>query len=53
MFSRTNIEQQLLKYRSKRIDEHAVMEEVSRIFSENEKQRETIISTLKDTPSEI
>ena len=53
MFSRTNIEQQLLKYRSKRIDEHAVMEEVSRIFSENEKQRETIISTLKDKPSEI
>lgn len=53
MFSRTNIEKQLLKYRSKRIDEQSVMNEVQRIFSENEKQREAILSTLTEESAEI
>lgn len=48
MFSKTNIEKQLLKYRSKRIDEQFIMEEVQRIFSENEKQRTEIVSTLTE-----
>ena len=48
MFSRTNIEKQLLKYRSKRIDEQAIMDEVQRIFSENEIQREEIIAALTE-----
>ena len=48
MFSRTNIEKQLLKYRSKRIDEQAIMDEVRRIFSENEIQREEIIAALTE-----
>ena len=53
MFSRTNIENQLLKYRSKRIDEQSIMNEVERIFSENANQREEILSTLTERPSEI
>lgn len=53
MFSRTNIENQLLKYRSKRIDEQAIMNEVARIFSENTNQREAILSTLTEESSEI
>ncbi len=53
MFSRTNIEKQLLKYRSKRIDGHLIMEEVQRIFSENEKERSEIISTLTELSDEI
>ena len=48
MFSKTNIEKQLLKYRSKRIEEQFIMEEVQRIFSENEKQRAEIVSTLTE-----
>ena len=53
MFSRTNIEKQLLKYRSKRIDEQFVMDEVYRIFSENEKQRKAIQATLEKESAEI
>lgn len=53
MFSRTNIEKQLLKYRSKRIDEQSVMDEVNRIFSENKKQREAIFATLEKESVEI
>ncbi|SRX55658.1 hypothetical protein [Aequorivita sp. CIP111184] len=53
MFSRTNIEKQLLKYRSKRTDEQLIMEEVQRIFSENEKERGEIISNLTDASTEI
>ena len=53
MFSRTNIEKQLLKYRSKRIDEQSVMKEVQRIFSENDKQRDEIIFSLTEESSEI
>ncbi len=52
MFSRTNLETQLIKNRSKRIREPLIMEEVRRIFSENEKQREKIISTLTEESSE-
>lgn len=48
MFSETNIEKQLLKYRNKRVGEEVVMDEVLRIFSENEKQRDEIISTLSE-----
>ncbi len=47
MFSRTNIEQQLCKSRSKRIAEDAIMKEVQKIFSENETQRNKIQSNLK------
>ncbi len=53
MFSQTNIKNQLIKYRSKRIAEVAVMDEVQRIFSENEKHREKIISNLENNTSEI
>lgn len=52
MFSQTNIKNQLLKYRSKRIAEEAVMDEVYSIFSENEKRREKIISNLENATSE-
>ncbi|TXD68107.1 hypothetical protein [Aequorivita lipolytica] len=53
MFSRTNIEKQLLKYRSKRVEEQVIMNEVQRIFSENEKQRGEILSTLNEKADEI
>ncbi|AFL81934.1 hypothetical protein Aeqsu_2477 [Aequorivita sublithincola DSM 14238] len=53
MFSRTNIEKQLLKFRSKRVGEQSVMKEVQRIFSENEKQRDVIILSLSEESSEI
>ncbi len=53
MLSRTNIEKQLLKYRSKRINGHFIMEEVQRIFSENEKERSEIISALTEVSDEI
>ena len=53
MFSRTNIEKQLLKYRSIRIGEASVMTEVKRIFSENETQREAILSNLNEKSEEI
>ncbi|MEM0519457.1 hypothetical protein [Aequorivita flava] len=53
MFSRTNIEEQLLKVRNKRIDEQAVMDEVMRIFSENTEQREAILSNLTEKTVEI
>jgi len=46
MFSRTNIEKQLINYRSKRIDEKSVMAEVARIFAENENQRKAILENL-------
>lgn len=48
MFSRTNIEKQLLKSRSKRIEEEAIMEEIQLIFSENTEQREEILSNLTE-----
>ncbi len=53
MFSRTNIEKQLLNYRSKRVNEQHVMDEVQRIFSENEKQREEIVINLTEECHEI
>lgn len=53
MFSRTNIENQLLKYRSKRIDQIAIMNEVERIFCENTDQREAILSSLTEKSIEI
>lgn len=53
MFSRTNIEIQLLKYRSKRIDEQAIMDEVQKIFSENDTRREEIVDTLSKKSSEV
>ncbi|WP_026449791.1 hypothetical protein [Aequorivita capsosiphonis] len=48
MFSRTNIEIQLLKYRTKRIDEQSIIDEVQKIFSENENKRKEIVSTLTE-----
>lgn len=51
MFSRTNIEKQLHNYRSKRIDENLIMEEVQRIFAENDKERAKIISNLAEANS--
>lgn len=53
MFSRTNIEIQLLKYRSKRIEEQDIINEVHQIFLENDTIREKILSTLADSPDEI
>ncbi len=46
MFSRIDIEKRLTSRRDKRIDEQVIMEEVNRIFSENEKHREKILSSL-------
>ncbi|MBT0608640.1 hypothetical protein [Aequorivita echinoideorum] len=51
MFSPTDLEKQLLKYRTKRIDEAAILNEVERIFSENETERTTILTTLTDGKS--
>lgn len=48
MFSRTNIEIQLLKYRSKRLDEQEIIKEVYRVFLENENKRQEIICTLAE-----
>lgn len=53
MISRTNIEIQLLKYRSKRIDEQDIIDEVQRIFLENENKRDEIVSTLAEKSSEV
>ena len=53
MFSQTNIEKQLVKYRNKRVGEEAVMNEVLRIFSENEKQRDEIMSTLSEKSEDL
>lgn len=53
MFSRTNIEIQLLKYRDKRIDEQDIMAEVQRIFIENDIQRNEIIATLGEESGEV
>lgn len=52
MFSRTNLEKQLLNYRFKRIDEQSIMNEVLLIFSENKKQRDEIIFSLTEASSE-
>ena len=52
MFSGTNIEKQLLKYRNKRLGEEAIMDEVERIFLENEKHRTEIIATLNEKTEE-
>ncbi len=49
MFSRTNVEEQLLKNRAKRIDEQRVMDEVNRIFAENQNDRNAIASHLHET----
>lgn len=47
MFSGTDIEVQLRNYRNKRIGEDAIIQEVERIFSNNEKEREKIVSQLE------
>ena len=52
MFSKTNLEYQLLKNRERRISEQLVMEEVQQIFSENEKQRKAINSKLTNSAVE-
>lgn len=46
MFSRTNLEHQLFKFRSNRITEVDLLQEVHNIFSENEEQRRSIVSNL-------
>lgn len=53
MFSRTNIEIQLSKYRSKRIDEQDIIDEVQRIFLENEEKRQEIFLSLTKKFSEV
>jgi len=53
MFSKTNLEIQLLKFRSKRVAEQNIMDEVQRIFSENEKRRDEIILSLTEKSNEI
>lgn len=52
MFSKTNIEQKLRNYRSKRIDENSIMDEVYRIFSNNEIERSQIVSRLQEKSKE-
>ena len=52
MFSPTNLENRLLKNRQKRIGETSVMDEVWRIFSENEMHRNQIHSRLESKASE-
>lgn len=52
MFSRINIEDRLRELRNKRIDESGIMEEVSRIFSENTQKRQEIITTLRQKTAE-
>ena len=52
MFSGTNIEKQLQKYRNNRVAEEFILEEVLRVFSENEKERTEIISTLTEKAEE-
>jgi len=52
MFSPTNLENRLLKNRQKRIGETSVMDEVWRIFSENEMHRKEIHSRLEYKASE-
>ncbi len=52
MFLETNIEKLLKKHRSKRIDEQDVMDEVARVFSENEIKRTAIVSELTTNSSE-
>lgn len=46
MYSATNIEKQLQKYRNKRLGKETVMDEVLCIFSENDIQRDKISATL-------
>lgn len=53
MFSRIDIKEGLTNYRNKRIEEQNIMDEVFRIFSENEKNRQEILSTLTQKPSSI
>lgn len=46
MLSKTNIQNQLLKQRSKRVEEQDIMKEVLRIFTKNEEERNSILSKL-------
>ena len=50
MFSRTDIEEEMTKLRSQRIEEEDILNEVYQIFSENEKQRQQIDSVLTEKP---
>lgn len=52
MFSGTDVEKELLKYRNKRVGEEAIMDEVLRIFSNNELERTEIISALTQKTDE-
>jgi hypothetical protein len=51
MISKTNIETQLFKIRSKRITEDDLLIEIQNIFSENKKEREHILQKLKGNRS--
>lgn len=51
MFSRTNIEDKLLKYREERIQEQDIIDEVYRIFSDNETERNHIRNKLSKAPT--
>lgn len=53
MFSRTNIENQLLKFRSKRIAAQEIMQEVERIFAENKEKRSKIVVQLSEKNPEL
>ena len=53
MFSRIDIKERLTNYRNKRIEKQEIMDEIFRIFSENEKIRQEILSTLTQKPSSI
>lgn len=47
MFSRVNIEEELTKFRNKRIEEQDIMNEVFEILSANDNKRQEICSVLK------
>lgn len=51
MFAKTNIEQQLRKFRDKRIGSGDILAEIQRIFEENERHRNAIKETLAAPPA--
>ncbi|WP_310993920.1 hypothetical protein [Aequorivita marina] len=53
MFSRTNIEDKLEEYRENRIDSQDIMNEVEKVFLENENARTAISAKLIKKPSEV
>lgn len=54
MFARTNIKEELIAHRNKRVENDDILSEVYQIFEENDKERQDIESRLfRETSSEI